>query len=120
MKQEGDIKMEKQIIDEQRLNQIAGGVAETFFKIEVEYTAVCRSDPNDGIRNFMTFAVEPDETVGHIEERLINFCWADGGEVSTYYKGTLIDKGTTMAMLGIREREKLLMRAELYGYSWGK
>ena len=106
-------------MNENELTQVAGGIGDNFFKIIVLYTAVPRSNPSDILDTGMTFAVEPEETVGHIEQRFINFCGANGGEIQTIFNGAPVGKEITMTGLGIRERETLVMKAALYGGGWG-
>ncbi len=107
-------------INEESLERIAGGAAcESFFKIEVDYTAKPQTHPEDEpVHIVMTYAVEPNETVGHIEQRTIDHSMCEGGTAQTYYKGAPVGKEVTMAQLGIGEYETLTMELTLWGWGW--
>ncbi len=107
-------------INEESLERIAGGAAsESAFRINVDYSMYSQKDPgNRKMRQFQSYVVSPDETVGHIEQRTIEHCWCQGGTAQTYYNGAPVRKEMTMAQLGIKEYEILKMDLTLWGYSW--
>lgn len=59
------------------------------------------------------YAVTPDETVGHIEQRTIDHSMCEGGTAQTYFRGAPVAKEMTMAQLGIGEYETLKMELTL-------
>ncbi|MBR2676854.1 MAG: hypothetical protein IKE28_08080 [Solobacterium sp.] len=107
-------------INEESLERVAGGAdSESFFKIEVDYVAHSQKDPENGdVHMCMTYAVTPEETVGHIEQRTIDHSMCEGGTAQTYFRGAPVAKEMTMAQLGIGEYETLNMELTLWGFGW--
>ena len=90
---------------------------ESYFKIDVDYVAHPKNGGSD-VHICMTYAVSPDETVGHVEQRTIEHSICNGGEAQTYYHGAPVGKDVTMAQLGIKEYEVLNMELTLWGWGW--
>ena len=105
-------------INEESLDRIAGGfTGDSYFKIEVDYVAHPKNGGDD-VHVFTTYAVAPDETVGHIEQRTIDHSMCNGGEAQSYFRGNPVGKDVTMAQLGIKEHEVLSMELTLWGWGW--
>ena len=118
--EKGGLTMEQKTVEinEESLERIAGGSAtESYFKIDVDYVAHPKNGGSD-VHICMTYAVSPDETVGHVEQRTIEHSICNGGEAQTYYHGAPVGKDVTMAQLGIKEYEVLNMELTLWGWGW--
>lgn len=106
-------------IGDKKLEAVAGGTDnEEGFKIEVDYVIWGPKNPGAKERYEMTYWVEQDETIEHIETRTWQHCFANSAVCETFYNGALVAKTTTIRELGIKPYEKLTMTVEASGGGW--